>query len=340
MDALVENGNNAMVYLPLSYILMEFGCGTYIERMAHPMEIELQSSTHLYTGCTHILVPDCTYAFQGVLPSGAQVDDASSELERSILETAARLDLKTAINLTLVCRQLKEWIQPSIYEMVTLGSQDVALFLRTMEMFPAHFFAQTVKKLCLTVSVKPDDARRILQTCIGISSLACWVDFLGRTPSVSFRELLYPLPLRRLSIEVVHFQSLSFLECAWINTLTCLDLVFWKSDPLLVSELCFLPALTHLALWLQHPNVEDSALAQILSVVPSLRLLCLVTDEDDLENLEHTRQIDLRIVSVPHPRRGVLDWEAPYRGRPDMWSQAEEILEQRRTAVNQMQTDY
>ncbi|KAJ3742605.1 hypothetical protein DFH05DRAFT_226590 [Lentinula detonsa] len=265
-----------------------------------------------------------------------RLQDLPIELERSILEIAAHINLRTAINLSLVCRQLNEWIRPSIYKMVTLGSRDVALFLRTMEMLPPEFFAQSVKRLCLTVSVKPNDAQKILQTCTGVTSLACWVDFLGWIPSVPFQKLLYPLSLRRLSIEVAHFQTLSFLECAWIHSLTCLDLVFWKEDSLLISELRFLPALTHLALMLQHRDIEESALAYILSIAPSLQVLCLVTNEDDLERVEHTKRVDPRIVCLPHPER-VLDWEAPYRGCPDMWSHAEEIKEQRGFAINREQ---
>ncbi|KAJ3810187.1 hypothetical protein F5876DRAFT_42275 [Lentinula aff. lateritia] len=268
-----------------------------------------------------------------------RLQDLPVELERSIFEIAARLDLKTAMNLSLVCRQLKEWIQPLIYEMVTLGTGDSALFLRTMEMLPADFFARSVKRLCLTVSINPNDAQRILRICTGISNLACWVDFIGRfplTPSTPFRELLHPLRLRRLSIEAAHFQTLSFPECAWIHSLTYLDLVFWKEDSLLIRELRFLPALTHLALLLQHSSIETSALAYILSILPSLQILCLVTDEDDLERYEQgTRLLDPRVVCLPHPE-SVLDWEAPYRGRPDMWSQAEEIIEQRQLAANQV----
>ncbi|KAJ4489873.1 hypothetical protein J3R30DRAFT_3276980 [Lentinula aciculospora] len=265
-----------------------------------------------------------------------RLQDLPVELERSILEIAARLDLKTAMNLSLVCHQIKDWTQPFIYEMVTLGAGDIALFLRTMEMFPVDFFAQSVKRLCLTVSVKPIDARRILQACTGISSLACWVDFIGWTPSIPFRALLHPLPLRRLSIEVAHFKKLSLPECAWIHSLTCLDLIFWREDSLLISELRFLPALTHLALkFLQHPNIEDSALVYILSVAPALQALCLVTDEDDLEMFEHTKLVDLRVVCVPHPE-SVIDWEASYRGRLNMWSQVEGIIEQRRFAENRV----
>lgn len=40
---------------------------------------------------------------------GFRLQDLPVELERTIFEIAARLDLKTAMNLSLVCRQLKEW---------------------------------------------------------------------------------------------------------------------------------------------------------------------------------------------------------------------------------------
>ncbi|KAE9392580.1 hypothetical protein BT96DRAFT_967386 [Gymnopus androsaceus JB14] len=244
-----------------------------------------------------------------------RIQDLPVELGRSILEIAAREELKTALNLSLVCRQLKEWIQPLVYEMVTLGSGDIVLFLRTMEIFPPDFFAR--------------------YTCTGVSSLACWVDFLGSSPPVPFPQLFHQLPLRRFSIEVTHFRGIILLDCTWIDSLTCLDLVFWDEDSILLSELQYLPALTHLALFLQHTDVEDSSLAYILSVTPALQVLCIVIDEDDLERFEHATRVDPRIVCVPHPE-SVPDWEAPYRGLPDIWSHAEEVVEERRIAATQV----
>lgn len=224
-------------------------------------------------------------------------------------------------------------IQPLVYEMVTLGSGDIALFLRTMEMFPLDFFARFVKRLCLTVSIRPQDAQKILQTCTGVSSLACWVDFIGSVTPIPFPQLFHRLPLRRFSIEVAHFRRLSLPECTWTTSLTCLDLVFWESDDsVLLPELRSLPALTHLALFLQHLDVEDSVLAYILSGVPTLRILCLVIDEDDLESFEHTTRVDLRIVCISHPE-SVPDWEASYRGLPDIWAHAEDIVAERQLAA-------
>ncbi|KAF5386456.1 hypothetical protein D9757_005926 [Collybiopsis confluens] len=266
-----------------------------------------------------------------------RLQDLPVELQRSILEVTARMDLKTALNLSLVCHQLHEWIQPLIYEMVTLGRGDVALFLRTMAMFPADFFVRYVKRLCLTVSVRPHDARTILQTCTGVSNLACWVDFMGISPASPFRHLFYPLPLRRLSIEVGHFRQLGFSECVWTGSLTCLDIVFWDQGPLVLSELRFLPSLARLSLYLSQSDVDEPSLLSILSATPTLQILVLVVEEDDLDRFEHTTRIDPRIVCMPHPPT-VPDWEAPHRGLPDLWSHAEEIVDERRRAANQMQT--
>ncbi|KAF9077367.1 hypothetical protein BDP27DRAFT_1413783 [Rhodocollybia butyracea] len=260
-----------------------------------------------------------------------RLQDLPIELERDIFEIAARMDLQTALNLSLVCRQLKDWTQPLVYEMVTLGTGDIELFLRTMEMFPPDFFARCVKRLCLTVSIVPLHARTILQACTGITSLACWVDFIDSEPNTlsPFGQLFYPLRLRHLSIETAHFRRLELHECTWIHTLTRLDLIFWRRDSLLISELHLLPALTHLALFIQHKDVENG-LTYILSVVPALQVLCLVVDDVDLEYYEHNvNQIDLRVVYMTRPG-SVRDWEAAYRGLPDMWSRAEDIVAERR----------
>ena len=198
------------------------------------------------------------------------------------------------------------------------------------------FFIRCVKRLCLTVSISPHDARTILQTCIGVSSLACWVDFIGSQPIVLFQHLFHPLPLRRLSIEVAHFRRLQLSECVWTHSLTCLDLVFWREDSLVIPELQLLPALSRLALHLRHRDVDEGSLVYILATAPALQILVLIVDEDELERFENTARVDLRIVCMPHPDT-VPDWEAPHRGLPDMWSHAEEMVgERRRVAANQV----
>lgn len=56
------------------------------------------------------------------------IQDLPTELEREIFETAARMRPGSALDLVLVARKVRTWIQPLIYEMVTLGTDDTSLF--------------------------------------------------------------------------------------------------------------------------------------------------------------------------------------------------------------------
>ncbi|KAK7047282.1 hypothetical protein VNI00_006513 [Paramarasmius palmivorus] len=236
-----------------------------------------------------------------------RIQDLPVELERSIFELAARVHLSDAPKLALVSRTVREWTQPLIYEMVTLGANDAQLFLRTMEMLPSSFFEQHVKRLCLTVSIDPVDAARILQL------------------PVSITELLAPFSLRRLSIEIGHFLDLSLVNLRWCSQLSHLDLRLWDSqDTLHIPGLQNLPLLTHLAIYLgQWESVVD--IGAILYNKPSLRVLCLVIDEDQDMDTERPAPSDPRVVYMPRPEP-VPDWEAPYRGFPDTFRLAEEIV--------------
>ena len=119
-------------------------------------------------------------------------------------------------------------VQSFIYDMVTLGSSDTKLFLRTMDAVPPGFLANYVKRLCLSVSVDASDAERILGVCTGVVDLAFWVDYLRVFPAKPISPFIAPLPLQRLSIELNHFTSLfSDLNSQpkWADTLTHLDIV-------------------------------------------------------------------------------------------------------------------
>jgi len=221
-------------------------------------------------------------------------------------------------------------IRPVIYEMVTLGSSDASLFIRTMNMskFPASFFARHVKILCLTVSTRPADAIRILRTCTGVMSLACWVDFRGSFPQVPFPDVLAQLPLRRLSIEIEQFKQLPVTRCYWRASLTHLNLIFWtRHESIEIPGLELFQSLTHLSISLQGPEVDESSLLRLLTTGRFLKILCIVVDEHEYEHVGDTTAMDPRIVYMPRASDGnVPDWEAPYRGRPDTWIYAEGIV--------------
>ncbi|KXN86503.1 hypothetical protein AN958_09975 [Leucoagaricus sp. SymC.cos] len=239
--------------------------------------------------------------------------DLPLELQREIFLTSGLEDMGSAIRLVRVSKRAYNWITPIIYDMVTLGSEDTALFLRTLASKPARFFATHVKCLCLSVSVKPTDAERILSVCSGVRFLAFWVNYLSA-----------------LSIEAEHLRDLcqssekkllSKGVSAWSTNLTHLDIVFWPEDDWhVVPDLSQLSALTHVGLWHPHGCVEENLVSEILSWCEQLKILLVVVHEDDMTH--QPRSQDRRVVLMPYPATIVQDWEASFIGRANTWSRA------------------
>lgn len=226
---------------------------------------------------------------------------------------------------------------PQIYEMVTLGSSDTALFLRTTHSMPQKFFADNVKKLCLSVSVDASHAERILTLCTGISDLAFWVDCIDTPGHHAIMSLISRLRLCRLSIEQTHFISLfsdPTSRHAWCDSLTHLDIIFWHHElSPVVPYLDHLHSLTHLSLRLRHNRARAESLLDILSSCKKLEFM-IIYDELPESAEEGIKVVDKRVVYMPYPSNVVQAWEA--QARQDVtssWFSAEEAI--RRYIVEQ-----
>lgn len=218
---------------------------------------------------------------------------------------------------------------PKIYEIVTLGSTDTYHFLRTVQYFPSDFFANSVKKLCLSVSVSGNHAERILSLCSGVTDLAFWVDYLLTTPGQSIIPIISTLPLRRLSIELEHFIFLfsdPSVNHGWCEGLTHLDIRFWThtTSPV-IPYLDRLPSLAYLALRLQHNQPSEESLLDILSTCTALKVLIIYDHPDSLE--ESVWPTDPRVIYLPYPPNVIQDWES--QACEDIscdWCWAEELI--------------
>ncbi|KAF4618203.1 hypothetical protein D9613_011534 [Agrocybe pediades] len=253
------------------------------------------------------------------------------ELQREIFVVAATSDPRDALQLVFVAKRVHEWVQPIVYEMVTLGANDALLFLRTMASVPPKFLEHRVKKMCLTVSVRAQNARRILSTCTGVVDLAFWVDYIGIFPDDPISLFISPLRLQRLSIEIKHFKTLfTDLETrqTWWDTLTHLDLVFWThDDEPAAPELCQLSSLTHLSLRLRHSHPTTQSLTAILLACRCLKVLIILDDPDSSDTEDTISPMDPRIVWMPYPVNIVQDWEAQAKNEPHcIWSRAEDLV--------------
>ncbi|KAF8155573.1 hypothetical protein B0H34DRAFT_660129 [Crassisporium funariophilum] len=259
------------------------------------------------------------------------------ELQREIFVVAANKDPRNALKLVLVARRVHSWVQPCIYDLVTLGNDDTALFMRAMDSIPPEFFSTNVKRLCLSVSVGGRNATRILAACSGIVDLAFWVDYLRAFPNNSLTPYISPLPLRRLSIEFSHYLHLfrdPQMRPGWCETLTHLDIIFWQEEksPVL-PHLEELSSLTHLLLRLRHNQIRDNSLLAILSACQYLKLLIIYDDTDTTEDT--ISSVDSRVVHMRYPPHIVREWEAQAVQDPGcVWARAEELI-RRHTAERQ-----
>lgn len=253
------------------------------------------------------------------------------ELQREIFLASGLEDINNATRLVCVSKRAYNWIAPIIYNMVTLGSEDTALFLRTLASKPAEFFATHVKCLCLSVSVTPVDAEKILSICSGVRRLAFWVNYLSAFPGKSITHLISPLSLRRLSIEARHLRSLrqSSLKARagedsrWYTNLTHLDIVFWPEDTsLTLPDLTHFRSLTHVGLWQSHRPVEEKLISEVLDSCKRVQILLVVVHESDMTQRPCAQ--DRRVVFMPYPTAVVVDWEASFTGKPNTWSRAQE----------------
>jgi len=217
-----------------------------------------------------------------------------------------------------------------IYQCVTLGAGDVNLFLRTVDSKPQEFFAAHVKHLCLSSQVSSAKATRVLKVCTGVAQLALWVDYGGKLPVSGAAAYLSRLRLKRLSIE--HSHLINFLANAqktppaWCDTLTHLEVIFWKTvqPSVALPGLDRLPSLTHLTVTGPglHDIIHEPWLAAVISDCPGLRVVLVLADEDEV--VEEPFQIgNCWVVPIEYPVNIVTNWEASFWGLPDLYSRAE-----------------
>ncbi|KAJ7490717.1 hypothetical protein FB451DRAFT_624688 [Mycena latifolia] len=261
------------------------------------------------------------------------------ELEREIFElvatTAAPPDYwmhqdvgNTVLVLPQVCRRVQSWIEPFIYERVSLlqtfhGLDPIPSFL-TIDARPASFFAAYVKHLYIAPTIPLAVVQRVLVVCTGVVSFGC------HHPYTRLAPLLAPLSLRRLLVSELTLPPIPAELPPWAVSLTHLGL----SQVLpTAAALAHLPALTHLAVdYAALPDPEapgmGAALTALLAAGSSIRCLVLVSAAKTdykwaLQRLRDDAFSDRRLYVHLRP---VMDgtWDAWSRRVPDMFAQAEE----------------
>ncbi|KAJ7033402.1 hypothetical protein C8F04DRAFT_1104627 [Mycena alexandri] len=261
------------------------------------------------------------------------------ELEREIFELALRADRQNSdlkLALCMVARRVQIWIDLIFYEMVTVQDDhhaDRFLSLVDSNIKPLAFFS-AVKILCLPSYVSAPNACRILTACTAVEQLACWSHCVNHP---EFSSLIGRLPLRRLSLELIHLSRVPATHETWLSSLTHMYIIILVDKDILglLPTIRRLPHLTHVAVNFRFAYVSAEHAAVLCSSCPSLRVLVILSESYDMSPrwIEEEAINDYRVVVQSAPQDPIADWEAPYFDLPDMWSRAEATIEVNRASI-------
>ncbi|KAJ7630385.1 hypothetical protein FB45DRAFT_1058395 [Roridomyces roridus] len=239
-----------------------------------------------------------------------------ADLERIIFELAAHEDRQTTLDIILVARRCRAWIERILYRslVVCQSSWGLPILLRTLESDPDRF-AELIKDVRIDpyITLNTPAVSRILSICTGIVHL---VDLsYGRTPL----SVIHPLRLERMCISLDAIESTpehAFRSPAFTR-LTHLQLLdppkTWPRIPF--SDL---PSLTHLALHNYVADIRTENVPVLENILASCSLLevlvvCIPFCRPQDRNVETARLL------AEMPRIVVLS--RPNNSSHDLWPQ-------------------
>ncbi|KAF9462356.1 hypothetical protein BDZ94DRAFT_1166034 [Collybia nuda] len=134
--------------------------------------------------------------------------DFPTDVQRLIFEIAARRDGRCALQLVLVARHVRSWIDPILYECIIVRTQhEASALLETMCTKPPGFFDGPVRALAFGSTITFQQAKPILATSSShITDFAVWGE--SRNPSV-FLPFVRSTTLRRLSLRAQNAAELN-----------------------------------------------------------------------------------------------------------------------------------
>ncbi|KAJ6502806.1 hypothetical protein C8R47DRAFT_216370 [Mycena vitilis] len=259
------------------------------------------------------------------------------ELECYIFETMARMSPNSMRSLILVARRVKIWIEPILYEVLTLNAPRTADILRLSSHEPAPFFRERVNHVCFS-SVPATDIAKILSLCSATGNLA----LLNGIHDNVLPSILETLPLARISLELFSYRP-RLIDAHYHHPLfagiTHLDVLDWPSRGWAAwSGLALLPRLTHLSFRAEAARVPATVCGGVLLHCRLIEVLALVHSTPDQPvvplppiSTAHLLETDPRFVVIVLPMIELVgDWRAGARGGRDHWALAEEIVRIRR----------
>ncbi|TFK74632.1 hypothetical protein BDN72DRAFT_955630 [Pluteus cervinus] len=268
-----------------------------------------------------------------------KMPELPEDIERLVLEYTALLFPEMTLQLIMISRSVKRWIEPLLYRNVILKEINMARqFIHTLNRRPREFFLTYVRGLCLPYSVTNEEATQILKACANVSALSFWV-FADQVMDPTL-DAICQLPLTVLGMRLEAFNG-TLLEEPEISkmpyrNITHLDIYDDKSVWLSWTWEGWdaFTALTHLTFWdafhsWEHWSNETQAYdspLRFLQLCKSLRL-CLFY----LYRLPaHEPSFpDKRIVLLESHTDRHWDWERRLVTNQNDHGTAEEFLKQR-----------
>ncbi|KAF7309301.1 Zn(2)-C6 fungal-type domain-containing protein [Mycena indigotica] len=253
------------------------------------------------------------------------------ELEREILEFAARICPESIPNLLCVARRVLLWIEPLVYHTLEIdSSKRFKAFLAATKSRPPDFFARHVHRLIIHISYDRDspldDAWAALALCTGVTRVAG----VGAIVNPPLAWVLAGMRLERVALYLSHvFPGSVELDSQCFQTLTHLDLFddLWNNEVAMeyAAKLARLPALTHLAL---NGTVDWDVTENLLQNCESLRILVVLWSLSASEGQTRAKEVPFRddrflMSKYTNMTAGVQD-------PPSLWSQAEEFIRRKR----------
>ncbi|KAG6810686.1 hypothetical protein H0H92_010742 [Tricholoma furcatifolium] len=266
------------------------------------------------------------------------------ELQRLIFEAAAKEDRRTARQIGLVARYVRNWVEPILYACVIVRSQKhAAALLDVIHAKPRYFYGPIVKSLGISDSVTLQQSKAILIECSQeVVDLAVWTNST-RNPTV-FLPFVRSYSVERLSLKSQHPSELSIPPnlLASLTHLMILDGPYtWfqmreaarhgkikrACNPECASASGQFGSLTHFAVCSQNWGSMQS----ILNVAMNLKYFVIVVSPQFKAApliLRRIREIgDRRMVLVEYLQT-VENWEDSVRGaKRSIWECAEKLVD-------------
>ncbi|KAJ7779168.1 hypothetical protein B0H16DRAFT_1878735 [Mycena metata] len=263
-------------------------------------------------------------------------DTLPPELERYIFELAARLYPATAPTLLRVAQRVRLWIEPIIYETLTIVLETQrnahAAILQPFRSKPAAFFKKNVRNLLLAVRLdkKNEQFDLILSSCSGVVNLA----LLGGPTCRSLLCFLAGMKLQRLAacLQDLFFTSPIDFSLPCFATITHLDLLHsTDSSKLTAEDFAALPALTHLHLYMC-PALMNAVLLRC----SGLEVLVHTQFPGVPRKEPQRRQVrDPRVVFLGAYTHDLwTDWKTRIQGKLDLWAHADRFVRRRNGLID------